>query len=604
MQNNLMTYLTLNKEELNLYNEIFMRAKFNDTEKSPEVLSGVVASKLMLLSRLEKDDLSRIWKMSTKSGATISKQEFFLSLKLIALLQNGLEITPQNLARFTFYPKLDDGSSPIHKVPVNLPVTPSPFNEPVMKPANSEFADLQISDENLKRIETYIETKCRTKQKGVLSRAESIELLKIGGFNSTETNQLWEAFDTEKKEALNRGQLIALLFYISLRKNKQPVPFFVPPKIAKFIREYNEKQGQSDSNRNTIQQNAPAPQNPSKSSVDIEELNSVIRKITAAVKVSETNFKQEKQKQESLVASFANQILRLSSANQGFETLNKLIMEQISVVDECLSIASSDISDKVDQKNQYEMKLLSLVSKQKETFDEKMKVINSGIQKAVSINRECENVISRINKAESQVKTKIDSKSPNPPQETQSVSKLKDSEEFNDEFQKDHAKISNGMESNKSIQKENSRKHSNNSQEKAKSDREKAQSRTSEEKPLTKSPESSDSNPAKNESNDKKPEEEVTHKDDSELQESGLKQEINTSLNAPEGEKEGSPIGKNGSRSLFDAGNMKMKNSGIFTTLLMKESMLIETENKKSVEKIESEESHAKKNDTIEEKHD
>jgi len=608
-----MTYLTLNKEELNFYNEVFMRAKFNDSEKSPEVLSGAVASKLMLLSRLEKDDLSRIWKMSTKSGATISKQEFFLALKLIALLQNGLEISPQNLARFTFYPKLDDGSSPIYKAPVNLPSTSSALNEPVTRPVHSEFADLQISDENLKRIEAYIETKCRTKQKGVLARAESIELLKIGGFTPAESNQLWEAFDTDKKEVLNRGQLIALLFYISLRKNKQTVPFFVPPKIARFIREYNEKQGKSDSNRNIAQQNIPAPQKLPKGSFDIEELNSVIRKISATVNASEVALKQEKQKQETLVASFANQILRLSSLNQGFENLNKLIVEQITIVDECLSMANSDISDKLDQKNQYEMKILSLISKQKETFDEKMNAISSGIQKAVSMNKESESAIDRISKAQPVDKNNAGIAFANSYNGGQLLSKQKVSEEFHDDFQEGHAKTNTGIESNKSIPKEISLQHSSVSQDRPKSDPEKSHSKSLDNRTVAKSQESEDNKGPKIEPAAQ--EEQIMAKEEPDLKEPFLQQEMNTSLNAHENEKEGSPTEKNGSRSLVESGQSKMKSSGIFTSLLMKESMLSENEHKKSVEKIEADEVSTNKNDAtdksatnktdaIDEKHD
>jgi hypothetical protein len=569
-----------------------MRVKFTDTEKSPEVLSGAVASRLMLQSRLDKDDLSKIWKMSTKSGATITKQEFFLALKLIALLQNGLEINPQNLSRFTFYPKLDDSSLPVQKTPIPVPVTPSPMNETPIKPPHSEFADLQISDENLKRIESYIESKCRTKQKGILTRAESVELLRIGGFNPAETNQLWEAFDIDKKDFLNRGQLIALLFYISLRKNKQPVPFFVPPKIVKFIRDYNEKYTQSDSNRNIVHHNTPPVQNVAKNSVEIEELSAVIRKIAGAIKFSENSFKQEKQKQESLVASFANQILRLSSVDQGFENLNKLILEQIAVVDECLLMASSEVADKVDQKNQYEAKILSLVSKQKETFDEKMKAINSGLQKVSSTGKELETVIDRVSQTELQKATRPDLSSVEHSQKQPQADTHKTPEENNDEFQNQHAKVNNATESNKSIPQEISRKHSSNSQDKSKPALVTTHSQTNQTAPKT--PDSNEEQMSINESTEKKTEEPVP-RPETEIQETLIKSEVNTSMNPVDADKDNSPNEKNGSQNLFEAGAPRMKSSGIFTSLLMRESMISENENKKSVEKIESEESQLDK---------
>jgi hypothetical protein len=376
MNNSIHSSLQLTMEEANLYNEIFMKAKIQDTEKTPDILSISAASKLMMTSQLGKEDLSVIWRLSVKSSGYVSKPELFLALKLIALQQNGLEISPENVSRFTFYPKLEDNYEISAKV--QMPQNP----DPRQTNQQSEFQNLFIADDNLNRIEAYIETKCQTTQKGILTRNESHELLRIGKFSQQEASQLWEVFDFDHKDFLNRGQLIALLYYISLKKNNQSVPFFIPPKIMKFIQEYNKPKKAQELIGQIQQSTSPQVVSVStKKKVDAEDVLELIRKITAVVQKNEVNMSNNKSNNDALIGKLKGQVSSLGKVSQELNAINSLIESQIKLVDECQNLCDNNIQRELKENENFKSDIIQNLADRKKKMEDHFKVLLESMAK-------------------------------------------------------------------------------------------------------------------------------------------------------------------------------------------------------------------------------
>lgn len=92
-------------------------------------------------------------------------------MKLIALQQIYVELTEYNLNLYTSLPVLEGISIKVSSTDdVKKRVT-------IFKDEQDNFGDhFVMNDKSLKRIEFYIDNKCRTKVKGILDKSEAQEL--------------------------------------------------------------------------------------------------------------------------------------------------------------------------------------------------------------------------------------------------------------------------------------------------------------------------------------------------------------------------------------------------------------------------------------------
>ena len=67
-------------------------------------ISAKIAYKLFVLSDLSQATLSTIWQIASQSRSALTKDDFFVALRLVALAQRGVECTPENLSRYVELP--------------------------------------------------------------------------------------------------------------------------------------------------------------------------------------------------------------------------------------------------------------------------------------------------------------------------------------------------------------------------------------------------------------------------------------------------------------------------------------------------------------------
>lgn len=99
--------LKLTPQEETFYQQAWNYALSKNPNQHSEEIVSQVAAQILSLSGLPKDNLRTIWKMSTQQATFMSKSEFFMALKLIALKQNFIQMTTENVKLFTVLPKLE-----------------------------------------------------------------------------------------------------------------------------------------------------------------------------------------------------------------------------------------------------------------------------------------------------------------------------------------------------------------------------------------------------------------------------------------------------------------------------------------------------------------
>ena len=87
-------HVQLTQEEQNLYPKLY---NMLDDRNSGRIL-GKPAANFMKKSNLDKNVLKQIWLTAAQTSNTfIEQEEFFVALRLIALAQNNMPFSPQNI---------------------------------------------------------------------------------------------------------------------------------------------------------------------------------------------------------------------------------------------------------------------------------------------------------------------------------------------------------------------------------------------------------------------------------------------------------------------------------------------------------------------------
>ena len=209
------------------------------TEKAGDdfgnILPAAVAAEFLKSSGLSIEDLKKIWRLSCVAPDSMNKSEFMTAMKLVALKQQGLSFSIENLKKECPLPQFTVGPKPKNSPQESTEPKPT---HPMTSSQQMRQFNFAISESTAKNIEAYIDNKCKTEQKGVLSKKEAQELFSAANLNDSQRSHLWSLCDTERKGYLLRPQFIVCLYFISQVKQGTPLPHELPHKLVEFIEKY------------------------------------------------------------------------------------------------------------------------------------------------------------------------------------------------------------------------------------------------------------------------------------------------------------------------------------------------------------------------------
>ncbi len=239
MNNEIIKNMILSNKEKSYYEQLWAFAKKKDHKSEENILPGSLAAKLMDKSQLSRSQLKHIWKISCKNPDKIFKNEFFLAMKLIALKQKNLEINIHNINNPIAPPELQ-GVLIDQRMQSSTPFFNQKQENKQHKPVGPNY-HYNLKDSTINRIEHYIGNKCKTKTIGILKKNESRELFELAAkLTAEEQVLLWDLCDRGKKGYLIQGEFILALFFISLKKNRIPIPKILPVNLVKFLQNYKQ----------------------------------------------------------------------------------------------------------------------------------------------------------------------------------------------------------------------------------------------------------------------------------------------------------------------------------------------------------------------------
>lgn len=207
--------------------------------KMPEAPSKGIpaghAADFLKSSNLTIDDLKKIWRLSCVAPDTMTRTEFFTALKLVALRQQNLSYSIDNLKKEVTLPEFTVGPK---YTPSTTAYEEKTSPKSLTQSGSKKVYNFSITESTASNIEAYIDNKCKTEKKGIINKREAQELFGAANLNDAQKAQLWTLCDIEKKNYLNRPQFIVCLYFVSQVKQGTPLPTELPHKLIEFIEKY------------------------------------------------------------------------------------------------------------------------------------------------------------------------------------------------------------------------------------------------------------------------------------------------------------------------------------------------------------------------------
>uniref|UniRef100_A0A8C6GWD0 Epidermal growth factor receptor pathway substrate 15 n=1 Tax=Mus spicilegus TaxID=10103 RepID=A0A8C6GWD0_MUSSI len=158
--------------------------------------------------------LGKIWDLADTDGkGVLSKQEFFVALRLVACAQNGLEVSLSSLNLAVPPPRFHDSSSPL------LTSGPSVAELPWAVKSEDKAKYDAIFD-SLSPVDGFLSG---DKVKPVLLNSKlPVEIL----------GRVWELSDIDHDGKLDRDEFAVAMFLVYCALEKEPVPMSLPPALV------------------------------------------------------------------------------------------------------------------------------------------------------------------------------------------------------------------------------------------------------------------------------------------------------------------------------------------------------------------------------------
>nr|XP_048309439.1 epidermal growth factor receptor substrate 15-like [Myodes glareolus] len=184
-----------------------------DTGNTGRVLASDAAA-FLKKSGLPALILGKIWDLADTDGkGVLSKQEFFIALRLVACAQNGLEVSLSSLNLAVPPPRFHDSSSPLLTSGTSAAELPWAVK-------SEDKAKYDVIFDSLSPVDGFLSG---DKVKPVLLNSKlPVEIL----------GRVWELSDIDHDGKLDRDEFAVAMFLVYCALEKEPVPMSLPPALV------------------------------------------------------------------------------------------------------------------------------------------------------------------------------------------------------------------------------------------------------------------------------------------------------------------------------------------------------------------------------------
>ncbi|KAL1776869.1 epidermal growth factor receptor substrate 15 isoform X2 [Sigmodon hispidus] len=184
-----------------------------DTGNTGRVLASDAAA-FLKKSGLPDLILGKIWDLADTDGkGVLSKQEFFVALRLVACAQNGLEVSLSSLNLAVPLPRFYDSSSPLLTSGTSAAELPWAVK-------SEDKAKYDAIFDSLSPVDGFLSG---DKVKPVLLNSKlPVEIL----------GRVWELSDIDHDGRLDRDEFAVAMFLVYCALEKEPVPMSLPPALV------------------------------------------------------------------------------------------------------------------------------------------------------------------------------------------------------------------------------------------------------------------------------------------------------------------------------------------------------------------------------------
>ncbi|XP_049992114.1 epidermal growth factor receptor substrate 15 isoform X1 [Alexandromys fortis] len=184
-----------------------------DTGNTGRVLASDAAA-FLKKSGLPALILGKIWDLADTDGkGVLSKQEFFIALRLVACAQNGLDVSLSSLNLAVPPPRFHDSSSPLLTSGTSAAELPWAVK-------SEDKAKYDVIFDSLSPVDGFLSG---DKVKPVLLNSKlPVEIL----------GRVWELSDIDHDGKLDRDEFAVAMFLVYCALEKEPVPMSLPPALV------------------------------------------------------------------------------------------------------------------------------------------------------------------------------------------------------------------------------------------------------------------------------------------------------------------------------------------------------------------------------------
>nr|CAH7760911.1 unnamed protein product [Callosobruchus chinensis] len=187
-------------------------------------VGGMEAARFLKKSGLSDVILSKIWDLSDPGGrGCLDKAGMFVALKLVALVQNGKDLSVSNVHIDVPPPKMGDVPLPKPSKP------PPPRNSPLITSLPPSAVDWTIKPNEREKYEKLFDSLQPTN--GLIPGNKVKNVLMESKLPFDTLGKIWDLADQDKDGMLNRHEFIVAMHLVYKALEKYAIPNTLPPEL-------------------------------------------------------------------------------------------------------------------------------------------------------------------------------------------------------------------------------------------------------------------------------------------------------------------------------------------------------------------------------------
>ncbi|XP_076257907.1 epidermal growth factor receptor pathway substrate 15 isoform X2 [Rhynchophorus ferrugineus] len=186
-------------------------------------VGGMDAARFLKRSGLSDVILSRIWDLSDPGGrGSLDKAGMFVALKLVALVQNGKDLSVNNLNEIVPPPKMGD-------IPIPKTQPPRPTSTPLITSLPPSAVDWTIKPTEREKYDKLFDS--LQPLNGLIPGNKVKNVLMQSKLPFETLGRIWDLADQDKDGMLNRHEFVVAMHLVYKALEKYAIPNTLPPEL-------------------------------------------------------------------------------------------------------------------------------------------------------------------------------------------------------------------------------------------------------------------------------------------------------------------------------------------------------------------------------------